>query len=64
MERGTSRHPHGEVRELVRLGRAAPILARNLATRRGTLAADLWLRFCVGRLRGLAGSIPSASRRP
>lgn len=41
-------------REVLRAGRAAPILARNLALGRGTLPADLWLRFCAGRIRGLA----------
>lgn len=42
-------------REVVRLGRAVPILGSNLARGRGTLTADLWVRFCVGRMRGMAG---------
>ena len=38
-------------REWVRLGRAAPILARGLAARRGTVNARLWVAYCRGRLR-------------
>jgi len=65
MERasGRSGRLRREGRELVRLGRAAPILARNLATGRGTLSADLWLRFCLGRLRGLTHPHASPARR-
>lgn len=37
-------------REMIRLTRAAPILVKNVATGRGTLPAELWVRYCVGRL--------------
>ena len=43
-------------REWIRLGRAAPILARGILERRGTVNARLWVAYCRGRLR--------AERRP
>jgi GT2 family glycosyltransferase len=38
------------VRELWRYGRAAPILLRGIATRRGTINAVQWVNYCRGRL--------------
>jgi hypothetical protein len=42
-------------RELVRGGRAAPILARRLAERRGSADARIWLSYCRGRIAGVRG---------
>ncbi|HEV3001021.1 MAG TPA: glycosyltransferase [Solirubrobacteraceae bacterium] len=37
-------------REVVRMGRAAPILAKRLAEGRGAADARIWLAYCRGRL--------------
>lgn len=45
--------PEGSTaRDVLRAGRAAPILARNAAAGRGIFAAELWLRYCAGRIAG------------
>lgn len=61
--------PAGSVsREVVRAGRSVPILARNAAAGRGSVAAELWLRYCAGRIAGLraprgrAASVPQGVR--
>lgn len=38
------------LRELLRAGRAVPILAKGILQRRGALAALIWLDYCRGRL--------------
>jgi glycosyltransferase involved in cell wall biosynthesis len=48
-------------RELLRSGRAAPILARNLLGGRGFVGASIWLSYCRGRAATLrSGSSVSA----
>jgi glucosyl-dolichyl phosphate glucuronosyltransferase len=42
-------------REVVRGGRAAPILARRLAEGRGPADARIWLSYCRGRVAALRG---------
>jgi glycosyltransferase involved in cell wall biosynthesis len=42
-------------REVVRCGRAAPILARRLAERRGATDAEIWVSYCRGRIAALRG---------
>lgn len=51
------------LREVVRAGRSGPILAKGLVTGRGTFAAELWIRYCASRLRGLR-SAGGSHRRP
>lgn len=48
------------MRELLRAGRAAPILARGLVERRGTVNARLWLSYCRGRRAAVLESIAPA----
>jgi glycosyltransferase involved in cell wall biosynthesis len=43
------------VREVMRCGRAAPILARRLAEGRGPADARIWLAYCRGRMAALRG---------
>lgn len=43
-----------QARDAWRAGRALPILVRNAAAGRGTFAAELWVRYCAGRIRGRA----------
>jgi glucosyl-dolichyl phosphate glucuronosyltransferase len=47
---GSSPTARRRAREWIRLGRAAPILARGLLARRGTVNARLWVAYCRGRL--------------
>ena len=42
-------------REVVRCGRAAPILARRLAEGRGPADARFWVSYCRGRMAALRG---------
>jgi glycosyltransferase involved in cell wall biosynthesis len=42
-------------REVVRCGRAGPILARRLAERRGPADARIWVSYCRGRMAALRG---------
>jgi glucosyl-dolichyl phosphate glucuronosyltransferase len=42
-------------REVVRCGRAAPILARRLAEGRGPTDAEIWVSYCRGRMAALRG---------
>jgi glycosyltransferase involved in cell wall biosynthesis len=42
-------------RELVRCGRAAPILARRLAEGHGPADARIWVSYCRGRMAALRG---------
>jgi glucosyl-dolichyl phosphate glucuronosyltransferase len=42
-------------REVLRCGRAAPILARRLAEGRGPADARIWLAYCRGRMAALRG---------
>jgi glycosyltransferase involved in cell wall biosynthesis len=56
--RGPARGPRSALRltrELVRCGRAAPILARRLAEGRGPADARIWLSYCRGRMAALRG---------
>lgn len=39
--------------EFLRAWRAVPILAKGLATGRGTFASELWVRYCIARAAGL-----------
>jgi GT2 family glycosyltransferase len=43
------------LRERVRAGRAAPILAKAIAQRRGTANARIWLSYCRGRRETAGG---------
>lgn len=43
----------GVLREAVRAGRSAPILAKGVVTGRGSFAAELWVRYCASRVSGL-----------
>ena len=42
-------------REVVRCGRAAPILARRLVEGRGTADARIWMSYCRGRIAAVRG---------
>jgi GT2 family glycosyltransferase len=42
-------------REVVRCGRAAPILARRLVEGRGPADARIWMSYCRGRMAALRG---------
>jgi GT2 family glycosyltransferase len=42
-------------REVVRCGRAAPILARRLAEGRGPADARIWMSYCRGRMAAVRG---------
>jgi glycosyltransferase involved in cell wall biosynthesis len=50
LDDGAPARPARVARELWRCGRTAPILARGLATRRGTMNARQWVSYCQGRL--------------
>lgn len=49
----TAAGPAALAREAVRATRAAPILAKSLATGRGSLNARVWWSYCRGRVDGL-----------
>jgi hypothetical protein len=42
-------------REVVRCGRAAPILARRVTEGRGATDAEIWVAYCRGRMAALRG---------
>jgi glycosyltransferase involved in cell wall biosynthesis len=50
LDDGAPARPSRVARELWRCGRTAPILARGLATGRGTMNARQWVSYCQGRL--------------
>jgi hypothetical protein len=52
-ERGAGSYPLRLGRELLRAGRAVPILARRLVEGRGAFDSQLWLTYCRGRIEEL-----------
>lgn len=57
--------PNGSsARDVWRAGRALPILARNAVAGRGTFAAELWARYCAGRIAGRSPHPPAFERSP